>query len=888
MQLKNNNPVAMEKRTDLASLFCMIGRHGPAVAVAVIAMVSVVAGFIIYRSVKGKRRKAEAGAGDVGSSSPAARQDSSLPQLEKEPSPECDARSPVESTDVGEAVPKARVAGGTRSRRRQRNGRGAAEKKTLPSSPPKREVEPEKLCNASHVEETSGIPLNVEGDVKTLQDDGSEAKALEFQQDYFSSPHTQHSNSAEGGCSSSFEPVEVHESLGNEEKVQTSLEDEVPRQEEGNPCSLNSPVCHDENAPVGLNGDEKPNDQVASDSISTVGYFEKPTLHKHESLLSTEKERESSVLDTSGFSQSHTANLATENIPLHNPACDQPLTVTSPTMPASDGADEQSPNGEETEHKNSLGEILVNCAVLQSSKELELEQDASTCSKENIEDVKYSFGETQETSALVSSPVIPCSSLSVKPETIQEDQVLPSAGLNQELKIEDDITNELVNKSAAPIDLACPESETVPEILIPKENAKILSSGDREPNAVGSEASSDASASTEMSLPDDSSFQNQSEQLQNAENREVPNASAPVMAESIEPEIGKDQLLHENQSKLTWCLPDVGEESGISSMTVSPDLPEDGECSFTHENVLLTGVDDHPQSEDQAELQTAMGESPSVIVEDPADATLDSSNDAQHHSDVNEANALCTVHETLHHGIECFNKAGQLSKAAPTDICASEDLGKMESKIVIKGKLEEESKEADTTTEINIMEATMDHNEWITDGTDQDHPWVKPSIASVPQINPVFPEECIQSSFPVNTTCRNADVPPVNEDEQLNTVPSTDEPTETGKRVLAVQPMPQNVSVTFRIHYLTHSPYQKVAITGNRWELGNWKDFIPLEKAKDGLWATVVSLPAERHVEWKFVVMDRGEVCRWEECGNRFLDTGNGENLLVHKCWGLL
>uniref|UniRef100_A0A3Q2QBG3 Starch binding domain 1 n=1 Tax=Fundulus heteroclitus TaxID=8078 RepID=A0A3Q2QBG3_FUNHE len=752
MQLKNNNPVAMEKRTDLASLFCMIGRHGPAVAVAVIAMVSVVAGFIIYRSVKGKRRKAEAGAGDVGSSSPAARQDSSLPQLEKEPSPECDARSPVESTDVGEAVPKARVAGGTRSRRRQRNGRGAAEKKTLPSSPPKREVEPEKLCNASHVEETSGIPLNVEGDVKTLQDDGSEAKALEFQQDYFSSPHTQHSNSAEGGCSSSFEPVEVHESLGNEEKVQTSLEDEVPRQEEGNPCSLNSPVCHDENAPVGLNGDEKPNDQVASDSISTVGYFEKPTLHKHESLLSTEKERESSVLDTSGFSQSHTANLATENIPLHNPACDQPLTVTSPTMPASDGADEQSPNGEETEHKNSLG--------------------------------------------------------------------------------------------------------------------------DREPNAVGSEASSDASASTEMSLPDDSSFQNQSEQLQNAENREVPNASAPVMAESIEPEIGKDQLLHENQSKLTWCLPDVGEESGISSMTVSPDLPEDGECSFTHENVLLTGVDDHPQSEDQAELQTAMGESPSVIVEDPADATLDSSNDAQHHSDVNEANALCTVHETLHHGIECFNKAGQLSKAAPTDICASEDLGKMESKIVIKGKLEEESKEADTTTEINIMEATMDHNEWITDGTDQDHPWVKPSIASVPQINPVFPEECIQSSFPVNTTCRNADVPPVNEDEQLNTVPSTDEPTETGKRVLAVQPMPQNVSVTFRIHYLTHSPYQK--------------DFIPLEKAKDGLWATVVSLPAERHVEWKFVVMDRGEVCRWEECGNRFLDTGNGENLLVHKCWGLL
>lgn len=99
MQLKNN---PMEKHMDLASLFCMIGRHGPAVAVAVIAMVSVVAGFIIYRTVKGKRRKAEAepGAGDVsgggGSSSQGAPRDAVQP--EKEPSPEHEAGSRVEST----------------------------------------------------------------------------------------------------------------------------------------------------------------------------------------------------------------------------------------------------------------------------------------------------------------------------------------------------------------------------------------------------------------------------------------------------------------------------------------------------------------------------------------------------------------------------------------------------------------------------------------------------------------------------------------------------------------------------------------------------------------------------------------------------------------------
>uniref|UniRef100_A0A3Q2DRS7 Starch-binding domain-containing protein 1 n=1 Tax=Cyprinodon variegatus TaxID=28743 RepID=A0A3Q2DRS7_CYPVA len=124
------------------------------------------------------------------------------------------------------------------------------------------------------------------------------------------------------------------------------------------------------------------------------------------------------------------------------------------------------------------------------------------------------------------------------------------------------------------------------------------------------------------------------------------------------------------------------------------------------------------------------------------------------------------------------------------------------------------------------------------------------------------------------------------EAKESNTFSPTDKLVESGKRVLTVHPMPQNVNVTFQTHYVTCTPFQKVAVTGNNQELGYWKDFIPLEKAKDGLWATVVSLPAESHVEWKFVVVDRGEVCRWEECGNRLLDTGNRENLLVHKFWG--
>lgn len=50
---------------DLASFFCMIGRHGPAVALAVVAVVTVLAGFYFYRTVTGRRRKAACADGAV-------------------------------------------------------------------------------------------------------------------------------------------------------------------------------------------------------------------------------------------------------------------------------------------------------------------------------------------------------------------------------------------------------------------------------------------------------------------------------------------------------------------------------------------------------------------------------------------------------------------------------------------------------------------------------------------------------------------------------------------------------------------------------------------------------------------------------------------------------
>ncbi|XP_034047828.1 uncharacterized protein stbd1 isoform X2 [Thalassophryne amazonica] len=157
-------------------------------------------------------------------------------------------------------------------------------------------------------------------------------------------------------------------------------------------------------------------------------------------------------------------------------------------------------------------------------------------------------------------------------------------------------------------------------------------------------------------------------------------------------------------------------------------------------------------------------------------------------------------------------------------------------------------------TEISIMEATMDTNEWITDGSSQILPWMKVSVT-----------------------------------ESLRKTEHQHKSPETPKNVPpSCQALHGYVNVTFRIHYITYSPFQMLAVTGNQPELGSWQDSILLEPIADGYWVGTVSLPAEKCVEYKFVVVDKGEICRWEECSNRFLDTACGDNLLVHKWWGFL
>lgn len=105
------------------------------------------------------------------------------------------------------------------------------------------------------------------------------------------------------------------------------------------------------------------------------------------------------------------------------------------------------------------------------------------------------------------------------------------------------------------------------------------------------------------------------------------------------------------------------------------------------------------------------------------------------------------------------------------------------------------------------------------------------------------------------------------------------------KRVVAVSPMPQAVHMTFRVHYITHSEAQLIAVTGDHECLGQWHHFVPLRCDKNGFWSDSVALPVDTKVEWKFVVVENGKIRRWEECENRTLVTEH-EDRVAHKWWG--
>ncbi|XP_040013989.1 uncharacterized protein stbd1 [Xiphias gladius] len=433
--------------------------------------------------------------------------------------------------------------------------------------------------------------------------------------------------------------------------------------------------------------------------------------------------------------------------------------------------------------------------------------------------------------------------------------------------------------------------------------------------------------SEEISRPDTLSF-SQDQQSRNKEDfSKFTIDAAHVMSEEFNPPTCQTHLPSFEQSELkekdkdSISSPGVGEESGISSMTVTPDLHDAGnEFDMTTENMVLQVMDCDPLSEERTEARnslfaddvtipvikedtvgTVCGPHPSHLSQQPQSEDTDRAK--YESSAANEDMFGHEVEDNYNRAMEQFMvqiaSTMILTDKLQTDVKAVVEVVEIKEKskgVSIAKKVEtetEKEKEEDCEkSEISIMEATMDNNEWITDSNYQVHPWMNLSVTPFAQdhtkTDQLTTEECQHSSSLTDATCMDTDTPPSTEVKQTSTLSLVDESTENNKKVVAVQPMPQNVSVTFRIHYVTHSPYQTVAVTGNQQELGNWKEFIPLESAKDGHWATVVSLPAESHVEWKFVVVDKGVVCRWEECGNRLLETGCGDDLILQKWWGLL
>lgn len=325
----------------------------------------------------------------------------------------------------------------------------------------------------------------------------------------------------------------------------------------------------------------------------------------------------------------------------------------------------------------------------------------------------------------------------------------------------------------------------------------------------------------------------------------------------------------------------VGAESGISSLAVSPDMEADG-------NVFPANGGE-PQTEAASGLSGS-----SVLSQQLTEVTFASFQSCtqmfhsesirwthQQSSAANEDTFGQEIEDSYHSYYDRLET--QVSVSEQLDIRSSVTSVQVEThektSISVKKKEDSETEVDHERTEISIMEATMDTNEWITDGNAPLLPWMTPAPLHHPQTNQVPPDE---SSAPEVAP----DVPPPTEVPQTGTL-FADESMEHYKKVVAVQPMPQNVNVTFRVHYDTQSPYQTVALTGDHPDLGSWKGFVPLEKVEEGHWSAVVSLPADSHVEWKFVLLDKGEVCRWEECHNRLLDTGSGDDVLVHKWWGL-
>ncbi|XP_078128326.1 uncharacterized protein stbd1 [Sander vitreus] len=1055
MPLNNGNTVAVERRVDLASLFCMIGRHGPAVALALVAMASLLAGFIIYRTVRGKRKKATAADGD--SKSPGEESDASVMQPSSVESTEV---SDEGSSDVKKDVDL------IRSDRKIRHRR-AAEKTPPPYSPSKSDIH---IPDACKVAETYADKANW----SRQSDTNTEAEMV--LEDAVDCHQGETDDAIKDSCWKEPEPNsdENHEEeekvlkaeCQEDEDVTTDMDDsdKTTRQEEENvQRALTNLVFFEKTPHVSENrDDEQLIDQQAeiwsSTSEQETNWQEQcdqemdkvtPPIREvldedHLNILAAvkcdallpqvdeqdveiEQKEENGLACDQEDGVLYDDQVKEKTLTGDNIACSEEPEGTSvapsPALPClsapikainhDDGlsgittdakvqipgiaefpdlsSDLQHPQkedkiapalDEDTISTNILGpqipshetenqpENNVNGTAMMLAEERndqvhdphvksgrEDEQSVQTIRNETFDEASVAAApeivacDGENLTAHVMAEVFDKTSVAADSGTVDEDSEtasvivekiysphLPSTSQDQQSgRMEIDETFEKMradsNTEAAACDNAsCTALSVSVEISHPDMSSSFQDQQSdcvennetfeetRVNSATDAPACANASLtspimSKELSRPDMLSSSQDQQSDQTNEYSAVTTGGTPIMIEdiNINPPMCQIPLPSFKQFELRddTSSAGIGEESGISSMTVSPD----NEFDVIFESTALPVMDCDPHKSQNRLF--ANDAAPSVIKEDTAGMVF-GLYPSRHSQPPHSERAGWTNYESFKANEDLFGHEVEDSYLRATDQFMAQVADSVtsftndlemhtnvnvtvdvkEKEAGVSAKKEEENKaekaiEDNEMTEISIMEATMDHNEWIMDGNYQALPWMNLSAPSFAQDNtktkPLPTEEYQCSSAVTDSTCIDTtDIPPSTEVKQIGTLSLVDENTENSKKIGAVQPMPQHVNVTFRIHYVTQSPYQTVAVTGNQQELGNWKGFIPLERAKDGHWSTVVSLPAEIHVEWKFVVVDKGEVCRWEECGNRLLDTGNGDDLLVHKWWGRL
>ncbi|KAG7499484.1 starch-binding domain-containing protein 1 [Solea senegalensis] len=908
----SNSAVAAETRVDLASLFCMVGHHGPAVGLSLIAAVFLLlVGLTVYRTVRWTRRKATttdtttttttAGDGDSGSPANRPRHEPNTEEPRSSSSSSSNSSS-VESTDGVQSGMKEE--GDPKVRHRRAAPAAAAEKKHRPlySSSPASDVQ---MTGDKHAASDLTDATTVE------QDSHEEAKTFEAEEkakqekEYFQCVSSSHVN---------FDPPApcvndnvVNDGLRQDNKVapeingtESNSEDQSDnldhsehscnhfspeeerseaqqgRQTETCPSKsgLNlSPSQQDKATPSVLDSDVTGKD-LGDDQVPTAAEFdtrppqsrqtdqedEHGLVDQDEGVISTEADQVKEKIPTSVDSDSPSVELKPSHL-------NEPVNVD---------------NLEEAEISGLEGYPEVSVDLQPPQSGLKVEELATSLEKETDltipdsylpstnKDLKYEKNEAaaeesadlhvlpsykdQTTGQTVNGETYNKTSVSAASDIVPGDTAAPDSSetVNAPLTGEETSCSHLPSVCQEPKRDHREIIETFTETQIPVTNAGVYIA-----KSVMSEQISDPDMWT-------LSQNQESDQIQN-------NEDPSVVAHDLIHPLSQIKLQPFEQSELNVPSPGVGEESGISSMTVSPDVQDSGN---EFGKIVDDMVDGDPESEEMTKAQNIVL---SVFSTETTGVTL-------RHTDWNQYDLFAVNEDTFGHEIEdSYHSAMEqfMMQIAGNGLSSADEPKKLSDMkgtfevMEIKEKTEvvritkkaengaeNETEELYEKTEISIMEATMDNNEWIMDSNYQFPPWMSPYIAPSAQDHTKTRE--LPTEDATDGVCRD---------------------TENYKKG---QPMSQNINVTFRIHYVTDSPYQMVAVTGNQQELGNWKKYFLMESAKDGLWTAVVSLPTESRVEWKFVVVDRGEVCRWEECDNRLLDTGRGDALTVHKLWGIL